>query len=292
MDGGAPSSSSKAPLIIAVVVLLVLSLSSSVFVTIASSKKSTGKTAATRPPSGPKGVAPTLGAAISDPGQGGKCKLDANRKNACGAGPEGSCKVLAGCPTMSWMGNTIFVTGRITTPTGITPQSTSLTNGLDPQGILDMVNKVRAKVGSPPVTWDDRLACAAKAWVPISHYDNCAHGAPPGFPFYAQVVGGAADPAMPPMAVAKNAIEVLFYDQEKPKADAVKVTPNSEKATANPDWKLAHFADIPDSAFGHYVIMCSSQVRACGFSYGLNYTGSGYTKSHRPVVPLVVGHFA
>lgn len=287
-----PRSSSKAPILIAcaVFVVLVLSASSSVFVASRGGAKATAPSASIKPKS--KGVAPTLGTAISDPGQGGKCKLDASRKNACAAGPDGSCRVLPGCPTMQWIGNTQYVTGRIPTPTGITAQSASLTNGLDPQGILDMVNKMRAKVGSPPVVWDDRLACAAKAWVPLSNYDTCPHGAPPGFPFYAQVVGGAADPSMPPMAVAKNAIEVLFYDQEKPAADAVKVSPNAEKVNSTPGWKLVHFADIPDSSYGHYVIMCSSQVRACGFAYGLNYTGSGYTKSHRPVVPLVCGHFA
>lgn len=294
MDGG-PSfrqrPSSKVPLLlVACSILLMLALASSSVFAGATAKKVSSPSTTAQPAA--KGVASTMGAAIADPGQGGKCKLDASRKNACGTGPTGSCRVLPGCPTMQWMGNTQYVTGRIPTPTGITAQSASLTNGLDPQGVLDMVNKVRAKVGSPPIVWDDRLACAAKAWVPLSNYDTCPHGAPPGFPFYAQVVGGAADPSLPPAAVAKNAIEVLFFDQEKPLADAAKASPNVEFVNANPGWKLLHFADIPDSRYGHYAIMCSSQVRACGFAYGLNRTGSGYTKSHRAVVPLICGHFA
>lgn len=239
---------------------------------------------------GPSPVAPGLGAPVADPSQGGKCALDPTRTTACGGGA--SCSAaLPSCPTFSWMGNTQYAVGRIDTPTGITSKSAAVSGGLDPAGVLAMVNAMRAKVGSPPVQWDDRLACAAAAWLPLSNYDTCAHGAAPGFDYYAQVVGGAVDPSTPPMQVAQNAIETLFFAQEKPLADAARVTPNAQAAQAQ-GWTLCSFAQIPSDAYGHYCILCSSQARACGFAYGLNRTGSGYTTAHDPVAPLVVGHFA
>lgn len=228
------------------------------------------------------------GKPLVDPSQGGKCVLAKGRTGACGTI---NCTSLPRCPTFRWMGYDKFVIGQIQRPTGITDRSAVVAGGLDPQGILNIVNKVRAEVGSPPLVWDDNLACAAAAWIPLTSYDVCPHGAAPGFPFYAQVIGSHTSPTASPMQVAQYAIEEQFFKQEKAIADPLKVTGNAQKAqTAG--WKLGTFADTIDDRIGHFVILTSSQARCCGFSFGYNYTKSGYVRPRMDKMPLVCGHFA
>jgi hypothetical protein len=189
------------------------------------------------------------------------------------------------------MGYDKFVIGQITKPTGITDKSATIAGGLDPKGVLDIVNKMRAQVGSPAIVWDDNLACAAAAWLPLTSYDVCPHGAAPGFPFYAQVIGSHTSPTATPMQVAQYAIEEQFFKQEKAIADPMKVTGNAEKARI-PGWKLGTFADTISDEIGHYIILTTSQATCCGFSFGYNYTKSGYVRPVMDKMPLIVGHFA
>jgi hypothetical protein len=229
------------------------------------------------------------GEPLPDPTQGGKCALDKGRTSGCGTV---NCTSLPSCPTYDWMGYKKFAIGKISKPTGITDRSTTVAGGLDPKGVLEIVNKMRAQVGSPPIAWDDNLACAAAAWLPLTSYDACPHGAAPGFPFYAQVVGSHVSPSATPMQVAQYAIEEQFFKQEKVIADKMKVTGNAEKASANPDWKLGTFADTVDDSIGHYIILTTSQATCCGFSFGYNHTRSGYVRPPQEKMALVVGHFA
>jgi hypothetical protein len=229
------------------------------------------------------------GAPLTDPTQGGKCKLAQGRGGACGTT---NCTTFPKCSTYKWMGYDKFVLGTIDKPTGITDKSAAISGGLDPKQVLNIVNKVRAEVGSPPIKWDDNLACASAAWIPLTSYDVCPHGAAPNFPYYAQVVGSHTSPSATPMQVLQYAVEEQFFKQEKALADPMKVTANSEKATANPDWKLGTFNDTIDERIGHYVILTSSQARCCGFSFGYNHTRSGYVRPPQDKMALVVGHFA
>lgn len=229
-----------------------------------------------------------VGAPLKDPGQGGRCKTVKTRANACGAT---GCSLLPSCPGFKkGVFEDRYQVGFIEKPTGITNKSKAITNGLDPQGILDIVNKLRATVGAPPVTWDDRLACAATAWAPMSMYDYCPHGAAPGFPYYPQVVGASASLTASPMQVAQEAIEELMWKQEKPLADSQKLTPVSSKLKDG--WTRCGQIDPKSFSVGHYCVLADDSLRACGFGFGLNYTKSGYISSPQTVTPIIVGHFS
>lgn len=228
------------------------------------------------------------GKALSDPTQGGKCATTKGREKACGTV---NCTSLPKCPTYLWMNYEKFIIGTVKTPSGITDKSSIIAGGLDPKGVLDIVNKMRAQVGSPAIKWDDSLACAAAAWIPLTSYDMCPHGAAPGFPFYAQVIGSHTSPNATPMQVAQYAIEEQFFKQEKAIADPLKITGNAEKAQKE-GWKLGTFADTIDDRCGHYIILTSSQATCCGFSFGYNYTKSGYVRPPQEKMALVCGHFA
>jgi pathogenesis-related protein 1 len=47
------------------------------------------------------------------------------------------------------------------------------TSKIDPGIILDEVNRVRSEVGSPPLTWDDKLANTAQKWATVLQMDGC-----------------------------------------------------------------------------------------------------------------------
>lgn len=279
---------------IAIAISVALSMSASLGAS-SSSKKTTAPPASKASPasaSTPSGapVGPGQGAPIRDPTLGGLCVQDLkSRPKACGSV---NCPGLQSCPTYQWMGMPKFVVGKLgSAPTGITANSVKISGGLDPQGVLDIVNAMRAKVQSPPVVWDDRLACAARAWIPLTNYDTCPHGAAPGFPFYAQVIGVSPDPKATPMQSAKYAIETQFFTQEKKIADAAKVAPNTA-AQLPPGWKRGTISDTVVDNVGHFIILTSAEVIACGFAIGPNYTKSRYITPPRDVMQLVCGHFA
>jgi hypothetical protein len=230
------------------------------------------------------------GAPVKDPALGGLCALDTKtRPKACGSV---NCPGLPSCPMYKWMGMDKFIVGKLgRAPTGITKNSVTISGGLDPQGVLDIVNAMRAKVGSPPVAWDDKLACAARAWIPLTNFDACPHGAAPGFPFYAQVIGVSPDPNAKPMETAKYAIEKQFFEDEKKIADAAKVAPNTA-AQLPQGWKRGTISDTVIDGIGHYIILTSAEVIACGFAIGPNYTRSRYITPPRDVMQLITGHFA
>jgi hypothetical protein len=278
--------------IIAMVGALAIALSLSATLAFSTKKKSPKTAKPSGPATTPSGapVGKGQGAPIKDPALGGLCSPDLKKHpKACGSV---NCPGLQSCPKYSWMGMDKFVVGKLgRSPTGITANSTKIAGGLDPQGVLDIVNAMRAKVGSPPVVWDDRLACASRAWIPLTNYDTCPHGAAPGFPFYAQVIGVSPDPKATPIQSAKYAIETQFFAQEKKIADAAKVAPNTA-AQLPSGWKRGTISDTVIDGIGHYIILTSAEVIACGFSIGPNYTKSRYITPPRDVMQLVCGHFA
>ena len=230
-----------------------------------------------------------VGASLRDPQQKGKCTIYKNRKAACG-GP-GCDKTLPSCPGyQKGVNESRYSVALISKPTGITNKSAAVTNGLDPQGILNIVNKLRAQIGAQPVVWDDTLACASTAWAPMTNFDTCPHGAAPGFPYYPQVVGASADLTKTPMQVAEEAISQLMWAQEKPMADQEKITPVSSKLKAG--WKKCGQINTYGFDIGHYCVLGDDSLRCCGFGYGLNYAKSGYITTPQTVTPIIVGHFA
>lgn len=244
-----------------------------------------GRPSDTNPVTGDAGT--SVGAALRDPTQGGQCQLAAGRKNACG-GP-GCDGKLPSCPGYGQNARAMYSVQMLEKPTGVTNKSKALTNGLDPQGILDMINKLRATLGAAPITWDDRLACAAAAWAPLTNYDTCPHGAAPGFSFFPQVVGASASLTLTPMQVAQEAIVQLMWNQEKPIADSLKLSPTAKRVQAGWTKCGAYNADMKT---GHYCVLGDDGIRCCGFAFGLNYTKSGYINPPQTVTPVVVGMFA
>lgn len=230
----------------------------------------------------------SAGAPLKDPRQGGKCGLAKNRAKACGAT---GCSLLPSCPAFKkGVAEARYAVGFIEKPTGITNKSAAVSNGLDPQGILNIVNKLRAQLGCQPLQWDDRLACAATAWAPMTHFDLCPHGAAPGFPYYPQVVGASASLTKTPMQVAEEAIVELMWNQEKPLADSKKISPVTAKVQAG--WKKCGAVNPIDMKLGHYCVLGDDALRCCGFGFGLNHTKSGYISTPQTVTPIICGHFS